>query len=586
MATATSSLKKMNTTLAPKGRLGAPARATEDFVEVNESLVNGSPREVFTGTPEKTGKITQTGVNILTAGQAPKLAEKAGNFAKNVDKTTRDFFSKLDPTKTKIEAASTSGIDKAQQGISGSGARAAGLAKALQSNPTMYNIVRARDPGAASQVALPEQVQAGQIQAGQAEAMMVDPAQIAALERAQAAAIERGDEQGVRASQMALAQALEAQAAGTGPSLAEQQLARQNEQAIKQQLALAGSQRGMTPAMAQRQAAMNIGTLAAEQGARAAELRIQEQQAARAQLADVLGQTRGLDVNIASQQAQLQQQAALQNAAQFNQQASQQAQLEQQAGLANQGEFGQTQRFNVGTALQADTANVANALQASQFNVTAGQNAQQFNAKAADEMARFSADAGLRASIANQAAQLQATGMDQAQIARLLGIEQASLSSVLSSETEKFKAEQARLTGQQQNEQNVGGNILSTVGSVIALCFPAGEQVLMADESYKAIEDVVVGDILSESMVTEVRKYVSREPLYKFAGATATAKHAVWDGVKWQAFEDVGMLVGDPQERDVYALVTSTGVFIVGDALVGDDEHDADDLNAMERKFA
>jgi hypothetical protein len=530
------------------------------------------------------------GVATLGASEIPiggkSLGKRAGDFAKKINTSTHDFFKKLDPTSTTIPKASTESVDAAQQVVQAAGTKSANLAAALQKNPTQFQQVQAPNVGQASTISMPEQVQAERIAAGQAEAMMIDPAQIAALERAQAAAIERGDEQGVRASQMALAQALEAQAAGTGPSLAEQQLARQNEQAIKQQLALAGSQRGMTPAMAQRQAAMNIGTLAAEQGARAAELRIQEQQAARAQLADVLGQTRGMDVNLASQQAQLQQQAALQNAAQFNQQAGAQAQLQQQAALANQGEFGQTQRFNVQSEQQAATANAANALQAGQFNVTAGQNAQQFNAKAADEMARFSADAGLRASIANQAAQLQATGMDQTQIARLLGIEQASLAAVLTSETEKAKAEQARLSAQKAADTGMGGNILSSVATIAALCFPAGEQVLMADESYKAIEDVVVGDILSESMVTEVRKYVSSEPLYKFAGATATSKHAVWDGVKWQAFEDVGMLVGDPQERDVYALVTSTGVFIVGDALVGDDEHDADDLNAMERKFA
>lgn len=539
-----------------------------------------------------TEAVTRGALGALTFGASEipvggkSLGKRAADFSNKINMSTHDFFKKLDPTNTKIQAASTSGIDAAQQGIAGAGSRAAGLAAALQKQPTAFQAVAAPRVGAASQVSMPEQVEAQRIAAGQAQAMMVDPAQIAALERAQAAAIDRGDEQGVRASQMALAQALEAQAAGTAPSIAEMQLQRQNEQAIKQQLALAGSQRGMTPAMAQRQAAMNIGTLAAEQGARAAELRIQEQQAARAQLADVLGQTRGLDVNLATQQAQFQQQAALQNAAQANAQAQAQAQLAQEAALANQGEFGQTSRFNVGTALQADTANVANALQAAQFNVQTGQQAQQFNAKAADEMARFSADAGLRASIANQAAQLQATGMDQAQIARLLGIEQASLQSVLQSETSKFTAEQGRLTAQQQANQGMAGNILSTVGSVIALCFPAGEQVLMADQSYKAIEDVVVGDILSESMVLEVRKYVSSEPLYKFAGATATAKHAVWDGSKWQAFEDVGMLVGDPMERDVYALVTSTGVFVVADALVGDDEHDADDLNAMERKHA
>jgi predicted XRE-type DNA-binding protein len=436
--------------------------------------------------------VATVGLSEIPIG-GKSLGKRAADFSNKINMKTHDFFKGIDPTNTKIPAASTAGIDKAQSSVQGTANKSAKLAAALQNNPTQYQIVRPRDAGEASQIAMPEQIQAERIAAGQAEAMMIDPAQIAALERAQAAAIERGDEQGVRASQMALAQALEAQAAGTGPSLAEQQLARQNEQAIKQQLALAGSQRGMTPAMAQRQAAMNIGTLAAEQGARAAELRIQEQQAARAQLADVLGQTRGLDVNIASQQAQLQQQAALQNAAQFNQQASQQAQLEQQAGLANQGEFGQTQRFNVGTALQADTANIANALQASQFNVTAGQNAQQFNAKAADEMARFSADAGLRASIANQAAQLQATGMDQAQIARLLGIEQASLGAVLQSETNKFTAEQARLTGQQANQSKSAGNIIGTVGSVVAMMSDERQKknIKAADEEMREFVDAL-----------------------------------------------------------------------------------------------
>lgn len=397
------------------------------------------------------------------------LGKRASGVAQKVNARTHDFFKGLDPTNTKIPAASTAGIDTAQQGIGVSGNKSAALAAALARNPTQFQQVVAPEMAGASQVSMPEQVAAQQVAAQQAQGMMVDPAQIAAMERAQAASIQRGDEQGVRASQMGLAQALQAQADGTAPSLAEMQLQRQNEQAVRQQLALAGSQRGMTPAMAQRQAAINVGNLAAEQGARAAELRIQEQQAARAQLADVLGQTRGLDVNLATQQAQLDQQAGLQNASQFNQQAGAQAQLNQQATLANQGEFGQTSRFNAQQGLVADTTNAQLGMQADQFNVQAGQNAQQFNAKAADEMARFSADAGLRVQVANQAARLQATGMDQAQIARLLGLEQSALSAVLQSETSKVTAEQARLTGQQQNQSKGAGNIISTAGSVIAM---------------------------------------------------------------------------------------------------------------------
>jgi hypothetical protein len=450
------------------------------------------------------GLSTEAALSAGTFGVTDKLkiggksvGQTAGNAVGSLVKGGSNLLKRFDTTV--VGKTDQTGVNAAQDGVAGSGARAAAMAAALQKNPTQFQVVSAPKVGPASRISMPDQVQAQQIEAqqiaaGEAQSMMVDPAQIAALERAEAAAIQRGDEQGVRASQMALAQALQAQADGTAPSLAEMQLQRQNEQAIKQQLALAGSQRGMTPAMAQRQAAMNIGNLAAEQGARAAELRIQEQQAARAQLADVLGQTRGMDVNLASQQAQLNQQAALQNAAQFNQQAGAQAQLQQQAALANQGEFGQTSRFNVGQALTADTtnaqlaqqastANASNALQAGQFNVTSGQNAQQFNAKAADEMARFSADAGLRAQIANQAAQLQATGMDQAQIARLLGIEQSSLGAVLDSESKKMALEADRQKA--MAEAKLG--TVKTVGSVFEGIGKgaAGVVGMMSDERQK-----------------------------------------------------------------------------------------------------
>lgn len=420
-----------------------------------------------------TGGAVRVGVALGTGGLSEiplgkdkkSLGARLGEGVSDATVKTSKALSQFDPTMGPKQA-STAGVNAAQAGISQSGAKSAQLAAALQKNPTQFERVKAPSVGQAATVALPQEVRAGQVQAGTAQAMTVDPAQIAAMERAQAAAIARGDEQAIRASQVGLAEALQAQAAGTGPSLAEQQLARQNELAVKQQLALAGSQRGVTPAMAQRQAAMNISNLQAEQGARAAELRIQEQQAARAQLADVLGQTRGMDVNLATQQAQLQQQAALQNAAQFNQQNLQQAQLQQQAALANQAELGQTSRFNVGQQLQAQTTNVGNALDAAKFSAGLQQQAQQFNAKAQDEMARFQADAGLRAQVANQAAQLSATGMDQAQIARLLGIEQSALNAVLQSETNKMTAEQAGFNAQKAASTAFLGNVMSTAGTV------------------------------------------------------------------------------------------------------------------------
>lgn len=424
----------------------------------------------------------------------------------------------------------------------------------------------------------------------------MSPAQIADVERMQAAGLSREDAE-LRVRQMALADSLAASAAGEGPSLAQNQLDRANQQAIASQVALAASARGGNPVLAQRQAAQNVAAIQQDNAAKSAELRLAEALQARGQLGQVLDSARAQDISVAGTQAGLVQQANLTNANAANARSTAQAGLEQDASKTNALEAGQTSRFNVEQGLRADLANQDVDLRAALADQGASLTAQTataqnniatdtFNAKAADEMARFQADAGLRAQIANQAATLQAQGMTLDSIAKILGIEQQSLAAVLTSETEKVKAEQALLTAEKQGSQNMGGNILSTAGTVIAMCFPRGEQVLMADETKKSIEDVKVGDALWASTVLETRRYVSREALYRYCGATMTGSHAVWTGGAWALASEVGELVGEPAERDVYTLVTSIGVMIVGDALVGDDEHDADDLNAMERRIA
>lgn len=138
---------------------------------------------------------------------------------------------------------------------------------------------------------------------------------------AQAAQIAMGPQEGVRGRQMSLASALEQQAAGQGPSLAQSQLDRATGQNIAQAMALAASQRGQTAGQGLRQIAQQTQS-AQEAAARdAATLRIQEQMQARQQLGDVLQGTRGQDIGLATSQAGLQQQAAL---------ANQQAALQQQ----------------------------------------------------------------------------------------------------------------------------------------------------------------------------------------------------------------------------------------------------------------
>lgn len=133
--------------------------------------------------------------------------------------------------------------------------------------------------------------------------------------------METRPQQQVRGRQMSLADALAAQAAGKGPSLAARQLEEATGQNIAQSMALAASQRGATAGQGLRQIAQATQS-AQQQAARdAATMRIQEQLAAREQLSGVLSGTRAQDIGLSQSQAQLQQQRAL---------ADQQAALQEQ----------------------------------------------------------------------------------------------------------------------------------------------------------------------------------------------------------------------------------------------------------------
>lgn len=108
-----------------------------------------------------------------------------------------------------------------------------------------------------------------------------------------------------REGQQQLAQQLAQQAAGQGPSLATLQMQQNTDDAIRSAMAIAASGRSGTAGgrlkQAQDQAAMLN-----QQGARdSAMMRIQEQLAARDQLAGVLGQGRQGDIGLATGQADL-----------------------------------------------------------------------------------------------------------------------------------------------------------------------------------------------------------------------------------------------------------------------------------------
>lgn len=127
------------------------------------------------------------------------------------------------------------------------------------------------------------------------------------------AQIDQAQQAQFRDQQMALANALQLQANGQGPSVAGSQLRQSTEMNLQAALAQAASARGGNLGAAQYQlgnARANIQQQAAMQLAQA---RIQEQMAARAQLGEVLGQGRGQDLGLASQQAGLNQQTAAVN---------------------------------------------------------------------------------------------------------------------------------------------------------------------------------------------------------------------------------------------------------------------------------
>ena len=161
-------------------------------------------------------------------------------------------------------------------------------------------------------------------------------AQLADAERIRAAQLDPTQQDQFRLRQKNLATALQAQAAGQGPSLAAQTMDDARQANIAQAMALSASQRGLGAGQGLRQI-QDAAADASQQAARdAMRGRIAEQLAARQQLSGVLQGARSQDIGLAQSDAQLAQQAALANQAAGNQFALQQGAMEQQAGLANQ----------------------------------------------------------------------------------------------------------------------------------------------------------------------------------------------------------------------------------------------------------
>lgn len=182
---------------------------------------------------------------------------------------------------------------------------------------------------------LRETAQAGYEAAGRREAPQARAAQLGTAVTSEAATIDPTQQAQFRQRQMSLADMLGQQAAGRGPSVAGTQWQAATERNLAQQQALAAGARGGGVAGASRQAAQNISGFGQQAAQQAAIGRIQEQQAARAQLGTLLGQGRTADIGLATGQAGLTQQTSLANQAAANEFLLKQGAFTQETNLAN-----------------------------------------------------------------------------------------------------------------------------------------------------------------------------------------------------------------------------------------------------------
>lgn len=171
-----------------------------------------------------------------------------------------------------------------------------------------------------------------------------------------------------RGTQASLIKALEAQARGEAPSIAELQAKRAGERALAQQFALSAGATGSEATMARRQAARNQAQIGADIAATSAQARLAEQLQSQQQLGQVAQSARQLDIQkeTAQQQADLSAQLANQGVDLEVEKAN--ASAGNAMALANL----KTATEEMNAKLQADLANQAGELAILQQNAKAG----------------------------------------------------------------------------------------------------------------------------------------------------------------------------------------------------------------------
>lgn len=228
----------------------------------------------------------------------------------------------------------------------------------------------------------------------------VDPAVAAQMDRSQIGNVQAGQlgTSEFRGTQQDLVAALQAQAAGQAPSIAEMQAKRAGERALAQQLAMAAGATGGQAALARRTAARQQAQIGADIAATSAQARLAESLQAQQQLGQVAGEARQMDLAKEQAQQDADLKAQMQNQGVDLDVFKANMEGENKIALANLAER-QTARD---AELRADLANQGIDLDVEKQNAAAGNAAALANLKAETE----NIDRELKAAMGNQAATL------------------------------------------------------------------------------------------------------------------------------------------------------------------------------------
>lgn len=109
-----------------------------------------------------------------------------------------------------------------------------------------------------------------------------------------------------------------------------------------------------------------------------------------------------------------------------------------------------------------------------------------------------------------------------------------------------------------------GMSMLSLTG-----CFDGDTLIEMADESVKAIKDIVVGDMTQGGEVLAIHQFKAA-PLLDYKGIKVTAYHAVWEDGKWIRVGDSVHAQKTEEIKPIYNLSTSNRLIVIDGILFSD----------------